>query len=151
MTLNVRSLQQLCYSLILALAVPALLSGCGSKTGTVSGKVTYKDKPVPGGTVTFLVDGKHTATSPIGTDGSYSIEKVPVGPAKIGVAPPPPAARLPGGKMMDPSKFGSSAEKPAAGPTTKPFTLPPQYLNPNKSGLDYTVTGGKQEHDIPLK
>src|SRR5207253_1129472 len=35
-----------------------VLAGCGVRTGTVSGSVTYKDKPVPGGLVMFVpVDG----------------------------------------------------------------------------------------------
>ena len=144
-------MQRLFYPLALALAVPALLCGCGSKTGRVSGKVTYKDKPVQGGTVTFLVSGKHSASSPIGEDGSYSIEKVPVGPAKISIVPPVPAGPGGGGPMMDPSKFGGGVEKPAAQPKTKPLNLPEKYKNPEKSGLEYTVTPGSQEHNIPLK
>ena len=39
----------------------------------VSGKVTYKGKPVPKGTITFHSDGGRMATGEIQEDGSYSL------------------------------------------------------------------------------
>lgn len=69
------------------LAVLALV-GCGPATGSISGKVTYKDKPLTGGTVTFLTSDNKVKTAIIKTDGNYTIDKVAVGDAKIGVTPP---------------------------------------------------------------
>jgi len=48
--------------------------GCGS-SGLVSvkGKVTYNDKPVTGGTITFAAEDKASAYGEILPDGSYSL------------------------------------------------------------------------------
>jgi hypothetical protein len=75
------------------LVLPAILIclGCGGKgpTGDISGKVTYLDKPLPSGSVTFLdAGGKAVGSSPISSDGSYSAGGVPVGPVKILVTTP---------------------------------------------------------------
>lgn len=135
---------------LLGLLVLALV-GCGGSTGSVTGKVTLKGKPVTAGTVTFLGSNQQVSTSPIDAEGNYTIAKVALGPAKISVTPPPPA---PTGMMMkmDPSKMGGDAEKPTeSAPAAKAVPIPENYQNPEKSGLTYTVTKGKNEHDIELK
>jgi hypothetical protein len=137
---------------LLCLAALAL-AGCGPAAGTISGKVTYKDKPLPGGSVTFLTSDQKVKSATIGTDGTYQIAGVTVGPAKIGVSPPAAPTALPKGMKMDASKMGGAPEGSAVAlpPDTKPVALPPQYQDPAKSGETYTVTAGKQEHDIHLK
>jgi hypothetical protein len=131
------------------LAVLALV-GCGPSSGSISGKVTYKDKPLPGGTVAFLTSDQKVKTAIINNDGSYTIDKVTVGPAKISVSPPVAAGKMPKGMKMDPSKMGAPAG--AAPPTDdKPVSLPDKYKDPEKSGLTYTIIKGKQEHNIELK
>ncbi len=137
--------------LALGLLLPAL-SGCGAKSGTISGKVTYKGNPVGGGTVTFLDSKQRAASSPIGADGSYSIEKVAPGPVKIGVMPPPAPTKLPRGMTMDPSKMGASGAEKSPGPAVgPPVKIPKEYNDPEKSGLTFTVQTGQQEHNIELK
>jgi hypothetical protein len=72
----------------LVLLLLALLTiGCGSKTGTLSGKVTYQGKALTGGFVTFISEGPEAKTLSCGIqkDGSYSLSGVPVGPVKITV------------------------------------------------------------------
>jgi hypothetical protein len=139
----------------LARSLPCLavlaLAGCGPATGSISGKVTFKDKPLPGGTVTFLGSDKKVRSAPIGNDGTYTVEKVAVGEAKIGVAPPPPPPRLPGGMKMDPSKMGGGPEGAAPTSDDKPVIIPDKYQTPEKSGLTFTVNSGKQDHNIELK
>jgi hypothetical protein len=132
------------------LAVLAL-AGCGPGAGSVSGKVTYKDKPLPGGTVTFFAPDKKAYPAVIGTDGTYTLDRVPVGPAKITVAPPVALGPMRPGMKMDPSKVGGAPEGAAPAPAEKPVSLPEKYQDPEKSELTYTVTTGKQEHNIPLK
>src|SRR5690349_4071112 len=78
-----------------------LAAGCG-KGGVVSGKVYYKGKPVTRGTVNFYPEGKGgNYASLIEPDGSYSIAKIPPGPAKItvmvGMSGPPPGLGMRGG------------------------------------------------------
>jgi hypothetical protein len=48
--------------------------GCGgSGLVSVKGKVTYNDKPVPGGTITFSAEDKATAYGEILADGTYEL------------------------------------------------------------------------------
>ena len=62
--------------------------GCG--TGDVSGKVTYKDKPVPFGTVLFEASDGTIKQGNIGSDGGYSIRGVTTGTARVAVNSPNP-------------------------------------------------------------
>lgn len=74
-----------------------MASGCG-RSGperfTVSGKVTYRSKPVPTGSVLFVPQRGPASASPIAADGSYRLEAV-AGKHQVGVtaiAEPPPGA-----------------------------------------------------------
>jgi hypothetical protein len=56
------------------------LSGCGSKRGSVSGKVTWKGETLPSGLVIFVdKDGYVSPPAGIEVDGSYEAHDVPVG------------------------------------------------------------------------
>jgi len=53
-----------------------VLAGCGPRgaaTAIVRGKVTYKGKPVPNGTVNFIPTKGPSATGEIQPDGSYTL------------------------------------------------------------------------------
>jgi hypothetical protein len=148
--------------------------GCGG-TGTVSGKVYFQDQPLPGGTVIFTnADGKGTKTSQIQSDGSYTIEEMPVGQAKIGVetesinpqgagggrATPPAAGQAPGRggppqSMMPPADKVPSGMDPgkiygrsASGQYVK---IPDDYADPNSSEQTFVVKKGANTHEIRLK
>jgi hypothetical protein len=60
----------------LTAVVLASLAGCSNdpKTAVVRGKVTYKGKPVPNGTVNFIPANGPAATGEIGRDGSYRLK-----------------------------------------------------------------------------
>jgi len=129
---------------VLALSLLVLASGgCGSAAGTVSGKVSYQGKPLPGGYVNFQSEGDKSVlkTSRIKEDGSYSVSGLPLGPAKISVQglSARRLAALPG-----------QGEKNSQ-PEQKEVFVPPQYGNTEKSGLTYEVKPGSQPHDIELK
>ena len=131
------------FCCLAALALAAV--GCGRSTGNISGKVTYKGAPLPGGYVTFSCEGETptTKSTSIQADGSYSITAMPVGPAKItvqGILGPqgPGSASGPGG-----------TQPPGGG--RKTVYVPPDYSTTDKSGLTFTVAGGSQSHDIELK
>jgi hypothetical protein len=142
-------------SLVLCLAT----TGCGGN-GSVSGKVSYKGEPLGGGSVLFVsTEGRGSASTEIGPDGQYSIDKIAAGPVKIsvetksakpvkgpprGAMPTPPAGAMP--KDIDPSKYNQPSQ-----PKGKYVAIPENYADPEKSGLTYTVTGGSQPHDIDLK
>ena len=139
----------------LALATSLVAVGCGSSTGTISGKVYYKDAPLKGGRVTFVSkDKKVSRFDDIKEDGSYKIEKMPAGEARIAVdtsnlkpspgmnrPPPPKGANVPPG--YNPPTSEDKAKRYVE--------IPAQYADADKSGLTYTVKGGSQPYDIKLK
>jgi hypothetical protein len=129
------------------------MSGCGRGTGSVKGKVFYKDKPLKGGNVTFV--GTDTVSSSISEDGSYTIEKIAAGPVKIcvdteslnpkkfkGVKYSPP-----GGQKSPYANSSVSAEDMARRYTA----IPPDYADPAQTSEKYEIKPGPQEYDIKLK
>ncbi len=138
-----------------------LAAGCGSSgpprevdRAEVSGKVLFKNKPLPGGRVTFVLSkGGFSASGDIDENGQYKV-MAPVGDVQIGVdnrmleppkkdkkgkkeAPKPPPIKLPGDPDVPP-------------PKGKYLKIPEKYADPGKSGLSYKVEKGTQTHDINL-
>ncbi len=141
-----------------------LLSGCPKQpTGnaTVSGKVTYNNQPVTGGTVTFLAsDGGTPYTGALSAEGTYDITQIPPGDYEVTVE----TESL---KQQDQSQYGGQQgrgrgeqgldkmseedkkkmkegpgiQKPVTG--TKYMKVPSKYALPNTSGLKATVNKGK--------
>lgn len=139
------------------LAVAALLTtiigGCsgpaptGPKPIPASGKVTYKNLPVEGATVSFLGDGKIPpamaltdssgefilTTSRSGDGAVPGVHRVTV--TKI---VGPPAAKSTGSMSMEDAAKAASAPPPA-----KPLSmLPERYSAADSSGLQFTVKAG---------
>jgi hypothetical protein len=157
-------------ALFLGIAFLAL-AGCQSK-GTVKGKVTFKNSPMPKGTTVLFrhVSSDHVVTANVsGDDGSYRCEGVPVGECQIAVQPPTGpniggqgpmdrASVMAGKGTLTPKMEGA---KDMVGPppgmfdvfnkdsdTRKTVQIPPKYKDPESSGLTFTVKSGKNEHDI---
>jgi|YelNatPaOPRAMG01_1025707.scaffolds.fasta_scaffold125200_1 hypothetical protein len=120
-----------------------LLSGCDffDNTGTVSGTVRYKGQPLTEGSVSFVNEKGQVATGTIDKSGRYVVSRVPVGPAKVTVQVvssegPPPMSFL---------GVPKASPKDATGPK-----VPLRYSTAATSGLQHTVTKGKQEFNIDL-
>ena len=65
---------------LLMLPILAAVVGClGEDAGmvTVKGKVTYKGKPVPNGTINFVPDTQRSSYTDIQPDGTYSLKAFP--------------------------------------------------------------------------
>jgi hypothetical protein len=148
-----------------------LAAGCSSR-GTVTGKVLYQGKPMPGGKVVFIGQ-KGAFSGMVGPDGSYQVTNVPTGQVKIAVVGPP----SPGEVANHPSLLLKRAPRdidlekvrkslppdvdekgmrqmvglPDAKPPAPRASIPPKFSDPEKSGLTCTVTGGPQTHDITLQ
>jgi hypothetical protein len=105
------------------------LVGCAGQ-GDVSGVVKYKGAPLGMGTIAFHSDGK-VWSSPLASNGSFTVTKVKTGPAKITVMTPLDV-RFPG-------------QAPA-----KIVSIPAKYADPEKSGLTYEVHAGPQTNDLNL-
>lgn len=116
-----------------------LLSSACSKTGTVSGKVTYKGEAVPGGFVNFIPqsgpDRGTVFSSAIDANGNYRATGVPVGPVKILIQNPggPSPKSVPGAKRAPRKQY------------------PTRYATPEGSDLTLDVRRGTQDYDIELK
>ena len=140
-----RSWALLLGSLVLGLA------GCGESTGSVKGKVYLQDKLVTGGSIAFVSPNDKVQTAMIQSDGSYEIQKVSTGLAKISVTGAM-EVKVPAGKKMDLTKFGGEAkEKVVAETTGKATPIPAKYGDAKNSGLTFEVKPGSQEHDIKLQ
>lgn len=134
---------------LLVFLVPvAIMAGCGSKSGTISGKVTYQGKPVEGGSVNFLSEGPNATmkTGGIQKDGSYSVSGVPVGPAKVTVQ------GMKARKLLIPAALQKEQGGVKEVKTEQSEVyVPPKYSKTETSDLKYDVKSGKQEHDIELE
>src|ERR1044071_9125708 len=63
-----------------------VLTGCARPVGSVTGKVTFKDKTLKGGNVSFVsTEGQPSRTAEIGEDGTYNIPNIIAGTYKITV------------------------------------------------------------------
>jgi hypothetical protein len=66
------------------LALAALVPGCGSNAGSVSGEVTYEGQPVGDGMISFLpADGKGPAAGGSIAGGLYAVENLTPGPKVV--------------------------------------------------------------------
>jgi hypothetical protein len=129
-----------------AVALAVGPAGCGGGTADVSGKVTYKGKPVTSGSVVFVgADGVAVAAD-IKPDGTYAATGVATGAVKVAVSSPNPAAAAaePGGRGR-----GPAPAKPASPPAGW-VALPAKYGSPDSSGLSTDLTPGPNTYDIPL-
>ena len=132
--------------------------GCGGGVGDVTGTVTYKGKPLDGGSVQYRSGGK-TIASEISKDGKYSIAGVPAGAALVAVSYVDPRATDHFRAVSAASKSGGAGrgdkEAPASAlskvdPTT--FNkVPDKYNDFNGSGLTFEVKKGPNTNDIDLK
>lgn len=130
-----------------------LATGCGARTATVSGSVTYRGKPVTAGSVVLYCPDKQIVRGLIGPDGRYSIPNVPVGPGAA-VVTVQSHAKLPDGMRFAQRlpKSDGGPVPPAADPAdAKQVPLPTRYTLPEESGLSVVVGGGAVTYDIELK
>jgi hypothetical protein len=140
--------------LVLPLCLLVLAAGCGGPRRTadhikLTGKVTYKNKPVTGGTLNFVTSDGFSSRGVIDPEGNYSID-APVGEAKITVDnrmlnPTNRGARMP--------QAGRGPGRPGDEPTPVKGTyvaIPNKYYTPDTSDLTVKVTKDLQTYDITL-
>src|SRR5262245_32889412 len=131
------------FASLITLCLLGFVSGCGPSGGTVSGKVTYRGKPVTMGHVTMIGSDNVQYVGDITSEGTYSIPHVPGGPVKITVSSPNPniAQRA---RAIGPGPRGGAGdlEEAAPPPPTAPtgwVEIPPEFADPEQSGLTGTV------------
>ena len=116
------------------------LTGCGGPgaagaTGTVSGKVTLKDKDLKDSSITFLSSAKGAAASAtISATGDYKMPvPLPVASYVVTVTPPP---------------AGSPLLTPAGPPPTS--DIPAKYRDDKKTDLKFDVKAGANTANFEL-
>jgi hypothetical protein len=131
-------------SLVLGIALSALTAvGCQGR-GSVSGKVTHKNKPVVFGTV--LIQGKDgLRQGNIAPDGSFTVRDVAAGDIRVAVNSPNPKSI-----QLYPNKNPNNKQEPYPD-VPGWFAIPKQYESVESSGLTYKIRGGSNTIDIDLK
>jgi len=145
-------------SLSLALAV-----GCSSSEtpGIISGRVTYRGEPVPGGMIFFISEGKAPRSGALGPDGSYRVEDLPEGEMVVTVETeslnPKNKTRAYGGakgekvhakrREMEAKMKESKGDQ---GPPPEYRKIPRVYADPKTSPLRVTIVAGRQEENFDL-
>jgi hypothetical protein len=130
----------------------ALLTGCGgsSKTAVVSGKVSYKGRPVTGGTIKFIpADNGPPSLGPINPDGTFSFGGVPFGTMQIGID----TESVRNAARADYTKTGKAppgTQMPPSTPHAAYVPLPKKYADPKTSGLTWDLKRGNLTKDIDL-
>jgi hypothetical protein len=138
-------LERSIFRRVVGIGLLALVAaGCQSK-GNVSGKVTYKGKPLVYGTVLFVCSDRQSVQALIQSDGSYSANGLAVGDAAVAVSSPNPKVIGSMANWKDPKKKPPPFEVPGW------FEIPARYGIDSSSTLTYNVKGGSQVYDIDLQ
>ena len=133
------------FRLLAGVPLAVLLTvGCSTDRGIgeVRGSVTYHDKPVTAGNVTFYPDDGGTPVGAVlAPDGTYRATGVPVGRAKVAIE----TARF---KTMTAPPAGLA--KQMGGPRPVYVPIPDKYERPDSSGLSFDVVKGTSDWPIVL-
>jgi hypothetical protein len=121
---------------------------------SLSGKVTYNNKPVTGGSVAIIAKDGGTIVRPIMQDGTYSATDLPVGEAAITVETETvnPDRKMPeyGGGRKDavsPRPAGAPGSATGSGAYVK---IPDKYSKKETSGFSTNLKAGRNTMDLPL-
>jgi hypothetical protein len=141
----------------LPLCLLVLAAGCTHRPSStsyyeVSGLVTFKGKPLPGGRVNFVATtGGFAGGTNIGQDGHYKLQ-APVGEVHISVDNSmlehhrgQPMGAIQSEGML---KHSSGEKEPVQGHY---IDIPRKYADAAQSGLTYTVQAQTQTFDIKLE
>jgi hypothetical protein len=144
---------------VILLAAVAL-AGCGPGRGEVTGKVTYKGAPVPGGLLTFRPADPRQNSVPaeLSQSGTYSVV-LPAGEVTVtvdntGLAPAPEMVVEPPVPLPPEVRKAMAASRPRSAGKSKRseryVELPTKYQEAETSGLTFTVKRGSQTKDFEL-
>jgi hypothetical protein len=126
----------------LVLALLGMQAGChGAKRAPVSGRVTYKGKPVKTGHIMFLSTNGMPATGELDGDGHYRLQ------AAIGENTVTVESRGLGKPLAkSPPDAGPGYVKTAPGR----LLIPERYFSPMNSGLRFAVQQGENTANFDL-
>jgi len=127
------------WQAVVALSVISATMGCGKSSDGVSvaGRVTYREKPISSGALTFFPATGRPITATLSEDGAYAC-RLPPGEYRVAITL---GVSLPAGW-----KEGDALPPPA-------IDLPDQYSSRLETPLNATVSAedGAQTIDFPLR
>ncbi len=136
------------------------LAGCSPRTGEVSGEVTFKGNPIPGGILTFRPadESQNSVSYELGRDGKFKVT-LPVGDALICIDnrefEPRPATlpAIPPGMNLPPEviKGMQASSKESSKVSDRWVKLPEKYYQMETANMKIAVKGGKQTETIEFK
>lgn len=141
---------------LLFATVVAGLVGCGPSTGSLSGRVTYKNKALPFGWVKLQAGNGQFFDAKIETDGAYTFASVPVGDAKFTVACVDPKLETYTRQLADQQKSRGNTKSTKipvlpARTRSRSFTSFRAYEDITRSKLAFKVEPGPNVYHIDLK
>jgi hypothetical protein len=148
-TCNGRSSRICARSLVWASLV--LVVGCQDPRVTVSGKVSFAGKPLPGGLVAFAGPDNQVQTAHIKADGSYSVSDVKVGMNKVTVQTSSMITDGPPDRGGDGPASAAPVGGKAANSKGRFVPIPNRYSQASTSGLEIVVSPGGQTFNITLE
>jgi hypothetical protein len=149
--------------LVLGLAIVGL-PGCGQGKGSVSGTVKYNGQPLKFGTVQIESSAGSVHFGTINSDGTYSVDDVPSGPARVAVSAVDENAVVKAAQDLSAKSRGGLGRLGKKGGAGAPQTgnvvaaddpgfsaIPVHYSDFAQSGLTVEVNSGKTSYDIELQ
>jgi hypothetical protein len=115
-----------------ALAALGGLSGCGRATGSVTGRVLFRGRPLPGGRIIFVIGPGRRLSAEINKDGTYALTGLPPGALRV---------------ALDPTSVPLSGQGQGK---REGQPLPARYRDPDRSGLRAAIRPGRQQLDFNL-
>jgi len=135
-----------------------VLAGCGpkrTKSGTVSGKVSYKGQPVNGAALLLYPAAGGDAAINVGVNqaGEFHIVDVPAGEYKIVVRGTAGAQQVDPRmlKNMPPDKRAEAEAKLKDMNTPPTIKFPDKYKDPKTTDLKVTITDKNETKDLDLQ
>ncbi len=124
----------------------------GSRSATVSGRVTLQGRPVIWGTVVLVGPDGRSVAGRIEPDGSFTVANAPTGEVAVAVASPDPLVQHYATQLKT-SRERIPVRQWAAPPVDRKqwFVLPKRYEDARTSDLKVTVTTGRNECNLDLK
>jgi hypothetical protein len=133
--------------------------GCGGSdapdTASVTGTVTYQDKPLADAHVSFLIKNAPLAQAQTNSEGKFTISAAPLGKAVVTISkmetPEGPTSTA----SMTPEDMRKMQMEQGQGKTAQPETpkslIPEKYADPKNSGLEANVTSDSAKNNFEFK